>query len=220
MTPKAIALSGAAALAILALCGSAVGQPARPAAPAAAAPARPAAPAAPAIAHGPPIAGICVISTQEVLATSAVGKAVEQRMDMLKNQVNAELQGQATALGNEQRTLQGSAAGQDPTKVAAFQLKASEFQKLRDQRVQELEATQQKALQRVLQELQPVVQQAYQQKQCSILLERDNGVMAVNPAMDLTPAAITGLNGKIQTITFDRERLEAQPAGTAPTPGR
>ena len=41
-----------------------------------------------------------------------------------------------------------------------------------------------------------------------------------NPAMDITPAVVTGLNAKITQFAFDRERLDqaaaAPPSGAAP----
>ncbi len=39
-----------------------------------------------------------------------------------------------------------------------------------------------------------------------------NAVMAVNVAMNLTPSVITALDGKVQTIDFEREHLDAQQA--------
>jgi outer membrane protein len=224
MTAKVLALRGAGALSALLMAQATIAQaqpaPARPAAPAAAAAAP--RPAGPAITYGPPIAGLCVISTQEALGASTVGKAVNARMEVLKQQVAAELQPQATALGNEQRTLQQTQATMEPAvaqnRIAQFNLKANELRKLEDQRSQELQATGQKALQRLMQELQPVMQQAFQQKQCTILLERDSSVLGVNPSMDLTGAAVAGLNARIQTFTFDRERLTAQqPPAAAPS---
>jgi outer membrane protein len=220
MNVKTFALRSAAALALLAMAtavqaqthsrsGSAAQRATLPSAsPAASAP--PAGSAGPAISYGPPISGVCVVSTQEVLAASAVGKSFADRMNQLKQQVATELQPQESALAGEQRTLQ-AAATPDQARVAAFNLTASQYTKLRDQRVQELDATNQKQLQRLYLELRPVLVQILQQKQCTILLEKDQAVIAVNPSMDLTPTAILGLNARIQTITFDRE--------AAPPPG-
>jgi len=104
-------------------------------------------------------------------------------------------------------------ANPDQTRIAAFNLKASQFQKLTEQRGQQLDATRQKQVQRLYLELQPVLQQVFQQKQCSMLLEREGIVIGVNPAMDLTQAAILGLNGRITTITFDLEPPGATPPG-------
>ena len=47
---------------------------------------------------------------------------------------------------------------------------------------------------------------------CSVLIDKGS-VMLANPEMDLTPAAITSLNGKLQQFPFDREHLDT---GAAP----
>jgi hypothetical protein len=65
------------------------------------------------------------------------------------------------------------------------------------------------------QELDPVVRAVYQQKQCSILIDKGATVF-VNPGMDITAAAVTGLNARIQRFDFDREHLDAPGAPAAP----
>ena len=77
-----------------------------------------------------------------------------------------------------------------------------------------MQATQQKAVGRVGQEMEPIIRAAYQQAKCGLLFQRDAIVLA-NPAMDITPAVITGLNAKITQFAFERERLD-QPLPTAP----
>jgi hypothetical protein len=58
-----------------------------------------------------------------------------------------------------------------------------------------------------------VLTQLFQQNRCSILLEREQaGVAAVNPAMDFSTQAVAGLDGRIQSLTFDRVHLDAQPS--------
>lgn len=176
------------------------------------------APAAqPALSHGAALPGVCFLSAQEVAGTSTVGKAVNTRMQQLVSQVQAELKPEQDAIQTEAQTLQSSAATMDAAtrekrgndwanRVEAFNQKAQ----LREA---ELERTRQKALQRILQEIDPVAKQVYQQRRCSILLSRDSGVTWGNPAMDLTPAVLQGLNAKIQTFAFERERIQA-PAAT------
>ncbi|MBV9994283.1 MAG: OmpH family outer membrane protein [Caulobacteraceae bacterium] len=215
MNIKTFAVRGATALALFALAPGVEAQTrssthsAHPAA--SPAPSAAPAPAGPSVTLGPPLTGVCVVSQAGVLASSAVGKSFNDRMNQLKQQVATELQPQETELATEQRTLQ-QASTQDPTRVAAFNLKASQYSRLRDERVQELDATSQKQLQRLYLELRPILAQLIQQKQCSILLEAEQNVLAVNPAMDLTSAAVVGLNARIQSITFDREALPQQPA--------
>ena len=203
MTKFAFAAASAAAL--LALAGAAAAQ-----APAAAAP-RPAAAAAPAITHGPAIGGVCVVDVDRILAESAVGKAANARLQKLTTDVQAELTAEQTALVNDAKTFdtQRATLATDAAekRQADLQLRGAALQRKAELRQREIQATQAKALDRIASELDPVEVQVYQQRACSMLVNRQ-AVVAVNPAMDISPVIITALNARIPTLTFDRERLD------------
>ncbi|HLY81153.1 MAG TPA: OmpH family outer membrane protein [Caulobacteraceae bacterium] len=169
--------------------------------------------------QGPPIAGYCVFSINEVIGGSKVGQSVVARLKVLGSQVNAELQPEADGIRTDERTLESSQASLDAAtlqaKRANLELRVSNFEKREQQRQQEMQATQQKQFAVVLKELDPIMRELYQQRSCSVLVDGDaGGVRLVNPAMDLSGQAITGLDAKIQTLTFDREHLDQQ----APAP--
>jgi len=178
----------------------------------------PAAPAAPAVTHGPALPGVCILSSQGAVARSQVGKAVSARLSTITQQVNAELAGERTALENEGKALDAKKAttAQDALEqqAAALQVKANAWQRKGQLRQREVEATEQKALARVYQELDTPIKQIYQAQKCSILLDRES-VMLANPSMDITDAVVTALDGRIKTLTFDRERLDQQVPGAA-----
>ena len=178
-----------------------------------------AAPAAPPVTHGAPIAGVCIFSSQRAVATSQVGKAVDARLKTIISQVNAELTGERTSLDNDAKaldakkgTLEQSALEQQ---AAALQVRANTWQRKGQLRQREVEATEQKQLARVYQELDPAIRQAYQAKTCSILIERES-VLLGNPAMDITDAVVTAVDARIKTLTFDRERLDQAAAAAQP----
>jgi len=176
--------------------------------------------AAAAVNHGPALPGVCVLSLEGAIATSTVGKYVQTRLQQIATQVQAELKAEDTTLQNEAKTLESQRASLDQntlqTRANALQEKINVFQRKAQLRERELGATQQKALGRVGQELDPVIRQVYQQRQCSMLLSREAVVIA-NPAMDITQPVVTALNAKIQQFSFDRERLD-QAAAPAQTP--
>jgi len=178
--------------------------------------------AAPAVTHGPPIAGVCVVDVQGVIGASTVGRYVESRLQQIGAQVKAELTGDQTSLVNDAKAFDAQRATMDQNsqvqRNADLQKREIALQQKAQQRQQELQATQQKALNRVYQEMQPLITQAYQQKNCSVLLSRD-GVMAANPAMDISQQIVQALNTKIQQFPFDRERLDQQGLGGAPAAG-
>jgi Skp family chaperone for outer membrane proteins len=213
MNVRSLLLAGLAACAIVPVASAATAPAAGPAA----------APAAPAMRQGPPIAGYCVFSINEVIGGSRVGQAVVARLKVLGAQVNAELQPEADGIRTDERALESSQASLDAAtlqaKRANLELRVANFEKREQQRQQEMQATQQKQFAVVLKQLDPIMRDLYQQRGCSILVDGDaGGVRIVNPAMDLSAPAVTGLDGRIQTLTFDREHLDQQ--GAAPAAAR
>ncbi|HEY1427098.1 MAG TPA: OmpH family outer membrane protein [Caulobacteraceae bacterium] len=224
MNARSLTAAGVAAGAILALVAtSSLAQSRR----AAAAPARPAASGAAGagLNYGAAIPGFCVYSEGQILGQSRVGQAIQARMKMLATDVNAELKPEADAIQTEQKTLEASASTMDQATLRqrgeAWQTRVSTFEKRANQRNEELKQTQAKEVHDVeTTYLQPVLSQLFQQNRCSVLIEREQaGIAAVNPAMDFTGQAVSGLDARIQTITFDRVHLDTQPSAQ-PTAAR
>ena len=207
----------AAAAAVL-CATSASAQAQRPAQPAAAA-AQPAAPAAnrgiTLTNPGPVIPGVCVVNNNRVFVQSRVGRAYQQRMQQLTQAVRAELTPEETAIQTEGRTLEQQRATLQPAqlqqRVTALQTRVNNFQTRANQRARELEATEQRQVARISNELQPVLNTVYGQRGCGILFDA-SAVVAANPAVDISAAVVTALDARISTITFERETLPQQPA--------
>src|SRR4051794_6586924 len=85
MTHKLLALGACAAAAAVAFGPAALAQTA----------------AQPTINYGPPINGICVFDFDSAVAGSTVGKYVDTRLGQIGSQVNAELNGEKTAIDSE-----------------------------------------------------------------------------------------------------------------------
>jgi outer membrane protein len=213
MIARYLLVAGVAAGALSALALSATAQTRSAAAPrAAAAPS-----AGPALTFGAPIAGVCVYSEGQIFAQAKVGQSVAARMKMLADSVNAELQPEATAIGTEKKTLDTSASSMDQATLQqrgqALQIRYANFEKKAQQRNEELQQTRAKEIQEMERQLQPVLAQLFQEHRCSILLEREQaGIAAVNPAMDFSSQAVSGLDARVQTLTFDRVHLDEQAA--------
>src|SRR5215469_9716500 len=190
-------------------------------APAQAAPSAPAQPASAPVTHGPPIPGVCLYSEGAIVEGSKVGQSVIARLKVLKQQVDAELQPEADSINTEARTMDSQRSSMDQAtfqaRQANLQLRATNLEKRAQQRNRELEATQEKEFQVIGGALEPILRQLYEQKQCSVLFDRDNGAVRVaNPAMDISGAAVSGLDAKLQSLTFDREHLDTQAGAAAP----
>ena len=178
-----------------------------------------AAPAAPAVSQGPAIPGVCVFSNERAVGTSTVGKYVIDRMKQLSTTANAEINAEKTSIETEGKSLQAQQATLSAEarnqRTQALQQRIAVLQRKAQVRGQELDATERKALSRVATEMDPIVRAIYQQRNCSLLLDR-NGVLGANPSMDMTDAVVQQLNTKLTTFPFERERLEQQAAGQAP----
>jgi outer membrane protein len=199
-------LCGAVGAMLLSTTVAAQTTPARPAAtPAGARPA--AGPSNP----GPVIAGVCVLDGAAAIANSSAGRAANTRLQTLTQQVQAELQAQQTQLTTEDTAINALPEAQRAARRQALAPRVQAFRTLAGTREQELRLTQSTALQRIETELQGVVSQIYVQRGCGLMLDR-SAVVYTNPAIDVTPAAITALNTRLPTITFNRSTLPAQPA--------
>jgi len=166
---------------------------------------------APAVAQGPAVPGVCLMSVNQAVAQSNAGQWVRTRFEQIVGQVRAELNPEEQGIAADDKALSANRATMDqPTfqsKVKALQDRASAFQQKADLRQRELKATQDKAFNRVAQELEPIAQQLYQSHRCSVMVDK-SVVLFPNPDMDLTPAAITALNAKITQFPFEREHLD------------
>ena len=215
-------MAGAACAGLIAMASNAMAQAAAPR-PAAAATAAAAPAPHPAVPQGPPIPGVCIFWQNAAVANSAVGKFVIQRLDQLQKQVEAELTADATALQNDERALETQKATLSTDvyeqRAAALKVRERVLQRKAEQRQRELEATQQKALGRIVTESNPLLAQVYSQRNCSLLLDH-NGVFGSNTAMEITPDVIKLLDTKITQFQFDRERLDQQPTAPAAAPAR
>lgn len=214
-------LTATAALAALA-CTANTASAAAAAAPAAApAPAAATAPGSVAVTPptGAPIPGICIFSIDRTLSLATVGKAFQARMQQLQAQAEAELTAERTPLQTEANTLQAQraslAADALQTRADALNQRIQAYQAKEQLRSQELEATQQKNLQRIVLEVNPLLVNTYNARRCAVVFNADS-LINVNPAMDISEDVAKLLNGKMTTIAFDRERLDQQAAGAAP----
>ncbi len=168
-------------------------------------------PAGASISYGPPIAGVCVLSIDGAMGSSTVGKYVDGRLQQIQAQVNAELGGEQSAIDTEAKALDSQRATLDQNtleqRASALQVRYNSLQRKAAVRERELQATLQQAQGRVLNEMRPLIASATQAQHCSVLLN-GNAVIAVNPAMDITQAVVTALNGKLTEFAFDRVHLD------------
>ena len=156
---------------------------------------------------GPVIPGVCLLSREAVFANAAAGKAASARLQELAAMAQTEIETERQPLEAQLRTLEGqpdNAARRQRAEALAGQWQA--LQQKAGHANQEVEATRLKAMERIANEAQPAIAQVYAAKACGLLLDR-NSALGGNFANDLTAEVVQALDGRLSTITFERERL-------------
>jgi len=164
---------------------------------------------------GPVVAGVCLLSREALVANAAVGKAATARLQELTRVVQAEIEAERAAINADVQKFQAEqatmTADQRAARQSALEVRVQAVQVKAAQREQEIEATRLKALDRISVDADPVIAQVYAQKQCGLVLDRGL-VLGGNYTNDLTPDVVKGLDAKVQTITFEREVVQAPTA--------
>ncbi|MGH7019802.1 MAG: OmpH family outer membrane protein, partial [Brevundimonas sp.] len=159
--------------------------------------------------------GVCLLSREAVFANAAAGKAASARLQDLAAVAQTEIETERQPLEAELRALEtqpDNAARRQRAETLAGQWQA--LQQKAAHASQEVEATRVKAMERIANEAQPAIAQVYAAKACGLLLDR-NSALGGNFANDLTAEVVQALDGRLSTISFERERLPqaaAQPA--------
>lgn len=165
---------------------------------------------------GPVVPGVCLLSREAIFANAAIGKSASARLAELTQGAQAEVDAERAPLEAELSALEGQGESAELSqRREALAAKWQALQRKAAHTSREIEATRAKALQRIVDEAQPVIAEVYAQKGCGLLFDR-NSLLGGNFANDLTADVVRVLDAKIQDIPAERERLpeamNAQPA--------
>ena len=165
---------------------------------------------------GPAIPGVCVYHHDRLLAQSTAGQSVQAGMQRLQQEVQAELAPFEQFVQTEGQALQQGRGtipqDQFATREQALAARYQEGRNLAQTREGELRYTQAMQLQSIAQAADPIILALYTERGCGILISRD-GVMRVNPTMDLTEEAIQRVNTALPTLSFSRMPVPVQQPG-------
>ena len=166
---------------------------------------------APALPMGPTIPGLCVLNRDAIIGYSVAGKFASGRLNQLHQQAEAEIANDRTGLEAEAKALQDQRAtlpaDQVQTREATLNQHVQSLQRKAQLYSAEMQQTQQKAFGTVFQAAEPIIRQSFVQHNCSLLLDGGN-VIAASPSMELTKSVIEGLDTKLQSFNFERERID------------
>jgi Skp family chaperone for outer membrane proteins len=162
---------------------------------------------------GKPIAGLCMLSRDQVLAQSKVGMATDKRMQQLAEQARSDIQNDREPLDKQIQQFQEQASSLKPAdrearqknlqgRMQALQNKAQVLDK-------RLRITRAKAMNEIGQKIQPLLDGIYKSHNCGLLLDRDS-VLGGNMANDLTTDVIAALDKKVTSISFSLAPMPKQ----------
>lgn len=168
---------------------------------------------------GPVIPGICAYSSSTLLARSTAGQSVRTRIGQLEQEVQGELAPYQQQIQTEDQAITSAGAtldqAQRTSRIQALQQRAQEYQQLAQTRTTELRYTLSQQLEAIENAAGPIATAVYQERGCGVLLNADQGVNYINPAMDITATVLERLNTQLPSLTFNRMPVPAQAAAPA-----
>jgi Skp family chaperone for outer membrane proteins len=168
--------------------------------------------------NGPVVAGVCYLSREAIFANAKVGQAAALRLKQLTEQAQSEIDAERKPLDADVQAYRAKAASlsadQRQAQEQALSQRLQSIQADQQTKGRQLDATRAKALNQIAVEAQPVIVNAYNSKNCGLLLDR-NAVLGGNMTNDLTPAVVQALDAKVTTISFNLEPVPAANTGSA-----
>lgn len=159
------------------------------------------------------VAGVCMLSRGAVLTDSKVGQVASTRLKQLAQQANGQLQAKSKPLDADVKKFRAGAKGMTEanreSQQKALQQRMQSLQRQAQQMKARVQITRSDVTKRIAAQLDPLVANVYKQRGCGILLDRDD-VLGGNNRNDLTAAAISALNQKMSTISFNLSPLPKQ----------
>lgn len=148
----------------------------------------------------------------------AIGAAIEKELSPAEKQVEAELKAIEPRIKGKtdaqiKADLKKDKAFSD--KFLGAQRKQDNYLTLREVRLRELNATEDKAIQDLADASLPMVEEAMKAKKADVVLQKGQ-VVAVSPAADITSDVIARLNKKMTTLTVTKVNLTRPAAGAKP----
>jgi Skp family chaperone for outer membrane proteins len=163
---------------------------------------------------GPLVAGVCLLSQDQLVGGSKIGQAASARLHSLTQEVQSQLDAEKARLEKRGAALSAQRATLAPAQLQAegqaLNQHAQALQAEAAERSRQIDATRAKVLGLILQAAQPYIGQAYAAHACGLLVSRE-AVLGGNLGNDLTAEVIAGLDAKAAPLTFN---LEPPPAAS------
>lgn len=172
-----------------------------------------------------------VVDTGRLIQTSDVGRDMTSKLQAIYQQMQGEVQPEATAIGAEEQAIQTAAHGLTGAQVAAnptltarinaLQQREQTFQNRLDTLRADFSFTQQVTIQSFTTQITPIVREVMEGRGAAVAVSAQ-AVIAASPTVDATDDVIARLNQRLRTITVTRQSAPAEqgpaPAGAAAAP--
>jgi Skp family chaperone for outer membrane proteins len=157
---------------------------------------------------GPPIAGVCLLSRDDLIGKSKVGQAATARLKTLAAQAQASVDAEKARLEARGKALEAKRATLTPeqfqTEGLAIQRRAQALQTDVGVRERQIEVTRVRAYGHVLAAAQPFVATAFAAHKCGLLFARE-AALGGNFDNDLTPEVLATFDAKGTPISVELE---------------
>lgn len=159
---------------------------------------------------------ILVVDQAKVLRDSNVGKHVQNQLQSIGAQMDAEVKSAGGSIKSEYDSLKATTQSMTPEQRRArpdLEQRALELQKKMQNaqaemsyKQRELVATEQKALGKVNEKLAKILETIVAERGAQLVVDRSMVIYGA-PAIDITDDVISRLNSEMRTVSVTRERL-------------
>lgn len=153
---------------------------------------------------------ILIVDQARIIAQSKAGNSIAEQMKTLQDTANKELERQIAAVVEEAEGLQAKKDDLPEEeylqKAQQIAIKQNNLPVLREVKVRELSASEQKAIEVIGEEMRPILKEIVDARGATLLLDR-SAVMYANSATDITDEVMAKLDEKLPTVKVERVRL-------------
>ncbi|WP_306253851.1 OmpH family outer membrane protein [Parvularcula sp. IMCC14364] len=166
---------------------------------------------------------ILIVDQSRLLATSKAGKSVTEQMQALQTTANKELEETIGMIIAEAEELKSKEGSMDESVYLAeaqrLAIAQNNIPMLREIKVRELQAAEQKALGEISEIMRPILKEIVDSRGATLLLDR-SAVMYASTDTDITEYVLGKLDEEITTVKVERidliqQRLAAQQRAAA-----
>ena len=166
---------------------------------------------------------ILIVDQSRLLATSKAGKSVTEQMQALQTTANKELEETIGMIIAEAEELKSKEGSMDESVYLAeaqrLAIAQNDIPMLREIKVRELQAAEQKALGEISEIMRPILKEIVDSRGATLLLDR-SAVMYASTDTDITEYVLGKLDEEITTVKVERidliqQRLAAQQRAAA-----